>query len=107
MNKHLLSNVSFLNNKRYLKLADTLHFKKYILVAVVTSTYITTNGIGLLHLICLMTCKMRKQTAFSRVVSEHLVKILAFEIRNPNTANQGCGALVKMKWLRLQSSLFP
>jgi len=32
-----------------------------------------------------MTCKMQKQTAFSRVVSEHLVKIL--KIRNPNTAN--------------------
>jgi len=30
---------------------------------------------------------MQKQTAFSRVVSEHLVKILAFKIRNPNTAN--------------------
>jgi len=35
-----------------------------------------------------MTCKMQKQTAFSRVVSEHLVKILAFKIRNPNTAKQ-------------------
>jgi len=32
-----------------------------------------------------MTCKMQKQTAFSRVVSEHLVKIL--QIRNNNTAN--------------------
>jgi len=31
---------------------------------------------------------MQKQTAFSRVVSEHLVKILAFKIRNPNTAKQ-------------------
>jgi len=30
---------------------------------------------------------MQKQTAFSRVVSEHLVEILAFKIRNPNTAN--------------------
>jgi len=28
MNKHLLSNVSFLNNKGYLKLAYSLHFKK-------------------------------------------------------------------------------
>jgi len=35
-----------------------------------------------------MTCKMQKQTAFSRVVSEHLVKILVFKIRNPNTANR-------------------
>jgi len=34
-----------------------------------------------------MTCKMQKQTAFSKVVFEHLVKILAFNIRNPNTAN--------------------
>jgi len=32
---------------------------------------------------------MQKQTAFSRVVSEHLVKILAFKISYPNTANQG------------------
>ena len=40
-----------------------------------------------------MTCKLQKQTAFSRVVSEHLVKILAFKIRNPNTANP------KPKWL--------
>jgi len=28
MNKHLLSNVSFLDIKGYLKLADSLHFKK-------------------------------------------------------------------------------
>jgi len=34
-----------------------------------------------------MTCKIQKLTAFSRVISEHLVKILAFKIRNPNTAN--------------------
>jgi len=34
-----------------------------------------------------MTCKMQKQTVFSRVISEHLVKILAFKIRYPNTAN--------------------
>jgi len=31
---------------------------------------------------------MQKQTAFSRVVSEHLVKILALKIRNPNTVNR-------------------
>jgi len=49
MNKHLLSNVSFLNNKGYLQLADSLHFKKHILVTVVTSTSITTDGIELLH----------------------------------------------------------
>jgi len=30
---------------------------------------------------------MQKQTAFSRVVSEHLIKVLAFKIRNLNTAN--------------------
>jgi len=88
MNKYLLSNVSFLNNKVYLKLADRLHFKKYILVTVVTSTSITTDGIELLHSIFLMTCKMQKQTTLSRVFSEQLVKILAFKIRNPNTANQ-------------------
>jgi len=80
MNKRLLSNVPFLNNKGYLQLPDTLHFKKHILVAVVTSSSITTDGIELLYSIFLMTCKMQKQTAFSRVVSEHLVKILAFEI---------------------------
>jgi len=34
-----------------------------------------------------MTYKMQKQTAFSRVVSEQLVKILAFKIRNSYTAN--------------------
>jgi len=34
-----------------------------------------------------MTYKLQKQTAFSRMVSEHLVKILAFKIRSPNTAN--------------------
>jgi len=34
MNKHLLSNVSFLDIKGYLKQADSLHFKKYILVTV-------------------------------------------------------------------------
>jgi len=28
---------------------------------------------------------MQKQTAFSRVISEHLVKILTFKIRNPTT----------------------
>jgi len=32
-----------------------------------------------------MTCEMQKQTSFSWVVSEHLVKIL--QIRNNNTAN--------------------
>jgi len=32
MNEHLLSNVLFLHIKGYLKLADSLHFKKYILV---------------------------------------------------------------------------
>jgi len=85
MNKHLLSNVSFLNNKGYLKLADSLHFKKHILVTVVTSTSVTTDGLELLHSIFLMTCKMQKQTAFSRVVCEHLVKIL--QIRNNNTAD--------------------
>jgi len=47
MNKHLLSNVSFPNNKGYLKLADSLHFKKNILVTVVTSTSITTDCIEL------------------------------------------------------------
>jgi len=30
---------------------------------------------------------MQRQPAFSRVVSEHLVKIHVFKIRNPNTAN--------------------
>jgi len=34
-----------------------------------------------------MTCKTQKLTAFSRVISEHLVKFLVFKIRNPNTAN--------------------
>ena len=80
MSKHLLSNVLFINNQGYLKLADdSLHFNKYILVTVVTSASITNDGIELLHSIFLMTCKMQKQTAFSRVVSEHLVKILAFK----------------------------
>jgi len=87
MNKHLLSNVSFLNNKVYLKVTDSLHFKKYILVTIVTSTSINTDGIELLLSIFLMTCKMQNQTAFSRVVSEHLVKILVFKTRNPNIAN--------------------
>jgi len=64
----------------HLKLADRLHFKKYILVTVVISISITTDGIELLHTIFLMTCKMQKQTAFSRAVSAHLVKILAFKI---------------------------
>jgi len=86
MSKHLLSNVSFLNNKGYLKLADSLHFNKYILVTVVTSTSITTDGIELLHSF-FMTCKIQTITTFSRVISEHLVKILAFKIRNSNTAN--------------------
>jgi len=86
MSRHLLSNASFLNNKRYLKLADSIHFNKYILVTVVTSTSITTDGIELLHSF-FMTCKIQKQTASSRVISEHLIKILAFKIRNPNTAN--------------------
>jgi len=45
MNKHLLNKVSFLNNKGCLKLADSLHFKKHILVTVVTSTSIATDGI--------------------------------------------------------------
>ena len=84
MNKHLLSNVSFLNNKGYLKLPDSLHFKKHNTVAIVTSTSITTDGMELLYSIFLMTCKMQKQAAFSRVVSAHLVKILAFKITNPN-----------------------
>ena len=44
MNKDLLSNVSFLNNKGYVKLADSLRFKKYILDTAVTSTSITTDG---------------------------------------------------------------
>jgi len=35
MNKHLLSNVFFLDIKGYLKLADSVHSKKYILVTVV------------------------------------------------------------------------
>jgi len=89
MNKHLLSNVSFLNNKVYLKVTDSLHFKKYILVTIVTSTSISinTDGIELLLSIFLMTCKMQNQTAFSKVVSEHLVKVLAFKTRNPNIAN--------------------
>jgi len=86
MSKHLLSNVSFLNNNGYLKAADSLHFNKYILVTVVTSASITTDGIELLHSF-FKTCKIQKLTAFSRVISEHLVKILAFKIRNPNTAN--------------------
>jgi len=30
---------------------------------------------------------MQNQTVLSGVISERLVKILAFEIRNPNTAN--------------------
>jgi len=34
-----------------------------------------------------MTCKIQKLTAFSSVISEHLVRILVFKIRNPNTAN--------------------
>jgi len=85
MSKHLLSSVSFLNNKGYLKLPDSLHLKKYVLVTVGTS--ITTDGIKLLHSIFLMTCKMQKQATFTRVVSEHLVKILPFKKRNPNTAN--------------------
>jgi len=34
-----------------------------------------------------MTCKIQKQTASSRVISDHLIKILAFKNRNPNTAN--------------------
>jgi len=86
MSKHLLSTVSFLNNKGYLKLADRLHFNKYILVTVVTSTSTTTDGIELLHSF-FMTCKIQKLTDFSSVISEHLVKILAFKIRNPNTIN--------------------
>jgi len=47
MSNHLLSNVSFVNNKGYVKvkLADSLHFNKYILVTVVTSTSTTTDGI--------------------------------------------------------------
>jgi len=49
MNKHVLSNVSFLNNKGYLKVEDSLHLKTYILVTAVTSTSITTDGIALLH----------------------------------------------------------
>jgi len=57
MNKHLLSNVLFLHMKGYLKLADSLHFKKYILVTVVGY---------LLLLSLLMTCKMQKQTVFGR-----------------------------------------
>jgi len=44
MKKELLSNVSFLNNKGYLKLVDSLSFKKYILVTVVTCTSIHTDG---------------------------------------------------------------
>ena len=70
--------------KGYVKLADSLHLKKHILVPVVTCTSITTDGRELLHSIF---NKMQRQTAFSRVVFEHLFKILAFKIRNPNSAN--------------------
>jgi len=35
----------------------------------------------------LMTGKMQKQTVLAGVISEHLVKILAFKIRYPNPAN--------------------
>jgi len=50
MNKHLLSYVSFLNNKGYLKLADSLHFKKYYFSCCsrLASTSITTDSIELL-----------------------------------------------------------
>jgi len=57
MNEHLLSNALFLHIKGYLKLADSVHFKKYILIAVVGY---------LLLLSPLMTCKMQKQTVFGR-----------------------------------------
>jgi len=48
MNKHL-SNVSFVDIKGYLKLADSLHFKKFISVTVVSSTSITTDARQSLH----------------------------------------------------------
>jgi len=35
----------------------------------------------------LMTCKMQKETVFSRMISEQSIKVLAYKIRNPNTAN--------------------
>jgi len=68
MNKHLLSNVLFLDIKAYLKLADSLHFKKYTLVTVVgylllLSPVMADND---RTQFCLMTCKMQKQTVFSR-----------------------------------------
>jgi len=45
MNKHLLSNVLFLDIEGYLKLADSLHFKKFFFsyCSRLSSTSITTD----------------------------------------------------------------
>ena len=66
MNKHL-SNVLFLDIKGYLKLADSLHFKKCILVTVVgylilLSPVMAENDCTQFSL---MTFKMQKQTVFT------------------------------------------
>jgi len=68
MNKHLLRNVLFLDINGYLKLADRLHFKKYILVTVVgylllLSPLMAENDCTQFSL---MTSKMQKQTVFSK-----------------------------------------
>ena len=68
MNKHLLSNVLFLDIKGYVKLEDSRHFKKYILVTVVgylvlLSPLMAENDFTQF---CLTTCKMQKQTIFGR-----------------------------------------
>jgi len=68
MNKHLLSNVLFLDIKGYAKLEDSRHFKKYILVTVVgylvlLSPLMAENDFTQF---CLTTCKMQKQTIFGR-----------------------------------------
>ena len=68
MNKHLLSNVLFLDIKGYLKLADSLNFKKYILVTVLG--YLLLPSPVMAEYDCtqfsLTTCKMQKQTVFAR-----------------------------------------
>ena len=99
MNKHLLSNVSFLKNKGYLKLADSLHFKKYILVTVVTSTSIATDSIKLLYSIFSMTCKMQKQTAFNRWFLNIWLRFFPskLEIQTLPTQNLNCYLLTVVK----------
>jgi len=39
MSKHLLHSVSFLKNKGYLKLADSLHFNKYAIFSYCSKFY--------------------------------------------------------------------